>query len=360
VADFLIMCVGAHLQGRELSAEECSGFQDVAVFLDGYQYHASPEYPRFLTDVQRRRAVNAAAPYLSWTLGWTDLDQFEAADSDALARAWQVNAKGRDVLLKLPKYRQADRRLLQAPNNLARLLWVLEQAMTRDGEGLRQACRLALAALTPDFGSCFLAPPAAAAYLRTGEMPPSAVPDREGEAFFPLGLPVPPGGAIRYRLLERLKDFKLLSQLEIDDLPEGYPREDWELFWRVYNLLQAEEPELRFELGAANLDPLDDEQADAAAPEGLLAYFDAAYHPLVRQLLEREIGFASEEGSFFLEENGQVAAEAVLGFPVAKVVLGALSEEDAAAFRAHGYAVRTLEDFELAEVARDGNADEHR
>jgi ATP-dependent helicase YprA (DUF1998 family) len=49
---------------------------DVAVFLDGFTYHATPEHNRAAEDAAQRAALREAG-YVVWTLTWADLDGFE-------------------------------------------------------------------------------------------------------------------------------------------------------------------------------------------------------------------------------------------------------------------------------------------
>ena len=48
-----------------------------AIYLDGYQYHASTENNRFLNDVKKRLAIHKSSEFISWTLTWDDINKFE-------------------------------------------------------------------------------------------------------------------------------------------------------------------------------------------------------------------------------------------------------------------------------------------
>jgi hypothetical protein len=51
---------------------------DVAVYLDGYQFHASPDHNRIADDAVKRAGVRASGRYV-WSLSWVDVDRFHKA-----------------------------------------------------------------------------------------------------------------------------------------------------------------------------------------------------------------------------------------------------------------------------------------
>jgi hypothetical protein len=60
---------------------------DVAVYLDGFQFHASPEHNNLAADAHKRAGVRASGR-LVWNLTWDDVDQFhKAAGSESAANA---------------------------------------------------------------------------------------------------------------------------------------------------------------------------------------------------------------------------------------------------------------------------------
>src|SRR5690606_29877849 len=49
----------------------------IAVYLDGYQYHASSEHNVFERDLNIRKSIASQPEFRSWTLTWNDLDVFQ-------------------------------------------------------------------------------------------------------------------------------------------------------------------------------------------------------------------------------------------------------------------------------------------
>src|SRR5699024_6746806 len=71
--DFLIQCSYFRRNDKDYSDE----IKDIAIYLDGYQYHASEEHNSFRRDVKIRKAIVANPRFKTWTLTWSDLDLFE-------------------------------------------------------------------------------------------------------------------------------------------------------------------------------------------------------------------------------------------------------------------------------------------
>ncbi len=75
--DFLLTCTEGELEGRKLTKAVVNGIPKIAVYLDGYLFHASPENNRFMDDVAKRVGLVNSGQVLTWTLTWADLDRFE-------------------------------------------------------------------------------------------------------------------------------------------------------------------------------------------------------------------------------------------------------------------------------------------
>lgn len=282
IADFLIRCVGATISGRNVPLQELYGFRPIAVYLDGYLFHASRENPRFENDLKRRRAINESGKYLTWTLTWDDLSLFKKNEPDLLGKTFSDNTKTREQLKKIPKYQHLNPAWQEAENNLRRLLWMLEQGIHRPFADLNKHFRYVIASLQPRFGGYCLQPSEAAYFVATGNRQEGIKPGSSGEEYYEI--PMPEGGtALEYRLMERLKDLDLKAQVTVHPQADGYPKAEWELFWHVYNLLQLEQSsELRISFGEG-------EPGEDYSEDEVLAYYDEEYHTIVKQLLAHQL-----------------------------------------------------------------------
>jgi DEAD/DEAH box helicase domain-containing protein len=345
VADFMLHCVYANIRGQEIPLDELAGFLPIAVYLDGHQYHASSGNLRFENDLKKRSAIAESGQYLVWTMTWDDLNQLEEGMSDTLTKTAVANVRSREMLQKFPKYQQLKADWLSSKNNFSRLLWLLQHGTQREYNNYRQHFRYLIAAQQSNISANILAKAEAKRFVQQGESFPATKPGKAGEEYFEISLSS--GTVIHYRMMERFKDLDALIHLKVDPVSDGYPKTEWEHFWRIHNLLQTEESGWSIDFGQeAEPSAYVPDSADAS---DILVYYDAEYHPLIQQLLDRDIPF-SRDGSFILEEAGVVVAEAVLGFEVSKIVWGPISEADAAAFQSRGYSLGTIATFDLNKI----------
>ncbi|MFV0236842.1 DUF1998 domain-containing protein [Empedobacter falsenii] len=71
--DFLIECTSFNYRGIDYENQ----VPNVAIYLDGYQYHASEEHNIFEKDLKIRQAIAKHPDFIIWSLTWSDLDLFE-------------------------------------------------------------------------------------------------------------------------------------------------------------------------------------------------------------------------------------------------------------------------------------------
>ncbi|MGD9556174.1 MAG: hypothetical protein AB7V25_04070, partial [Mangrovibacterium sp.] len=132
---------------------------------------------------------------------------------------------------------------------------------------------------------------------------------------------------------------------------EIIPKESWNKFWSLYNLIQffdVEQVESNIPGQKLNrLYPEGGQPASVIVPveydlSGLLACYDPEYHPLLRTL--NQTGYLKSEAdepalSGLTDENGIVMAEAVLILHHKKIAIGPLTAADATVFREKNFAI---------------------
>lgn len=79
--DFLITCMEWRAGDRTFDTQ---GLPKCAIYLDGYKYHASKENLRFFADLDIRMDIAESDQYCSWTLTWDDLTNYEKNIDDEL------------------------------------------------------------------------------------------------------------------------------------------------------------------------------------------------------------------------------------------------------------------------------------
>jgi DEAD/DEAH box helicase domain-containing protein len=362
--DFLITCTTATRNGQPLPDNERLQLPRFAIYLDGYQYHATAETPRFGNDVARRNAVAETGPgherqYQVWTLTWQDLERFDAgiapptadgqptppdAVEDDLCRSLRqdgfVTTTARLIQLYAPKAYQP---VWLARNSMERLLCLLAYPIRDQRQqaawSLYLACfqkklfQTSFDTPTARQVAAFTAPPTAAhPYIRGKEQL------NDGYMLADLW---PDNALFQSRLLVNLSEQPPLAGLREIPANTDLDRADWQAFWWLHNLRQVGQPTGL----AAELPP-------SPSTDDVLIYYDQPYHALIEQLLVQGISFG-EDGSFFLlGDRGETLAEAVLGFETAKLVIDPLGEADRRAFLEAGYTIHTLDTFSLTLLAQ--------
>lgn len=123
----------------------------IAVYLDGFQFHASPDHNSIAGDAQKRRGIRTA-DHLVWSLTWDDVEHFhKAALSESAAGPQQrpmLTGQGRQVALALHHQKDGDTDFKILDRNPMQLLL---DYLQRPSDG--QWKRLALSAAGGAFAS---------------------------------------------------------------------------------------------------------------------------------------------------------------------------------------------------------------
>ncbi|MBC7568708.1 MAG: DEAD/DEAH box helicase [Spirosoma sp.] len=351
--DFLLTCTQAMQNGIVLSDQERLAIPRLAVYLDGYQFHASAQHQRFGMDVARRNALLQSGQYRVWTLTWQDLERFDAGlappgvDGQAtLPSATQDELAGRlkepgykettDKLIKLPVARNYQP-LWEAHNNMERLLCWLGNPV--DTLSQRASWAFLLACYQPTLFYPSFDTPTARRVATFAEEPGQqryiTSPTQLVEAYV-LAQPWPDNELFQSRILVNLSQKPMLAGLRETPPPGDLDRADWQAYWWLHNLTQFGEP-------TAPVPTPDAAASDTG--EDVLTYYDKPYHNLVQTLMAASVSFGEEGSYLLLGELGEQLAEAVLGFTDAWIVVDPLGETDKKAFLDAGYRVETLATF---------------
>ncbi len=362
--DFVFRCVGGSKEGYPLLDQEVEAVLPIAVYLDGYRYHASDENFRLFDDIKKRIAVQKSRQYLVWTLTWEDLGLFEkmadeafAGDlrkdaSDSIYAAFQGSSKTKDKLMLHPLWRKRQPTFHSAFNNVLRLLSVLGSGL--DAEQLRDEIKLALGLCQTQFGEVSYPFETVRGVMKGHLDLEKAASLKSADAYMQLA-PAFSNGNFEYQIFARVRDLHLISHVRCRCTKTRIPtKDDWQEFWRVSNLLLlvAGNAEASLVPGFSTPDASladDDEfiEDPIVDPEVCLQYFDPPFHAIVRQLLTHGIDFWQEGDFELLDAEGQVLACAAIGIPDHAVAIGPVSEEDRLAFLHAGYRVFEAIDFQI-------------
>ena len=82
-SDFYISLTGIEKNGEPILDESLvSSVKGIAIYLDGYTYHATEENCRFFDDLKKRIAIAGSNEIISWSLTWSDIEKFDAVEKE--------------------------------------------------------------------------------------------------------------------------------------------------------------------------------------------------------------------------------------------------------------------------------------
>lgn len=224
-------------------------FKKIAVYLDGYTYHATEENLRVYDDIKKRIAIAASDEYISWTLTWNDLERFDALleelsigqnhpEADHLAIIPPAYKETIDRIKKTPIWLDYNSALIKSKNSFDRLIWVLTNPMETQ-KRLKQIALFLLLRQT-QFG----VPSMDAELLEkldkvevSRENVASMEARKLGNFYVFPELP-DTSTFTKLHLGIKIKDLTLRFSMELKHQDQSLERNSWEGFWQTFNLIQ--------------------------------------------------------------------------------------------------------------------------
>jgi len=236
--DFYIKCIQLERNGEIVAdVDELMAFKNVAIYLDGYTYHASDKHMRFYDDLNIRNSINSTPNIKSWSLSWSDLVIFESENEENRLDELFVKMNRYSNTIKklkvMPAISNLTSGLLETKNSIERLLWYLQNSNSS-----HMNAEVGLLALS--FQEKFGAHPYSntnAQKLIDGDVNIST--ERPTADSYLLSDLTESNELFKLVLLARLKDFNVLSKLEPKDLT-SIDKPTWEKFLRLYSILNME------------------------------------------------------------------------------------------------------------------------
>lgn len=273
--------------------------RSIAVYMDGYQYHASSKHNVFAKDFIKRQSIEHSKQFMSVTMSWADMNKFEDTEhkEDSV-----IDRHNGDLLNKLGKNAWRDCR-----NSMERLLYVLGYLW--EPKKLKDSLLMYMIGLQPSMSASINL------------------------------FPMQPWASLCVKVDMTNKTIVPHFEVPIDCQPEeGLPEELWQDFWRVYNLvslyqgIETEAPPAATE----------NDQWEEIADE-----FDDELHEIVIDLLKQGIEFEHTAGIAIKNAKGKKVCEAELVSVKHKFVFFP-DDEDAAI--AEGYTVFEPENFSVNDI----------
>lgn len=339
IADFLVTCSDAKINGKKIE-EPITTFKQIAVYLDGYQYHASAENNRFIQDLEKRKSILDTEKYFIWTLTWKDLDLFEEGLADNIKEIYDHELNKN---LNHPLLNNNSNNLAKGKNNLSRFIWLLENYHNDD---LREKIARFIFYYQSNYPHNCISESDAQKFIDRPALKfevISRIQDPNGWIYLDK---LPSLDFFESRLLQQLKTIDPLGKIFVNYSKSEYAKDSWEKFWLLFNLLQILYGKVDF-VNSKNMQ--EDEEVDNNISE-VLENFEDKYHDLVRDLLDNNINFNKDDYFYLLDDNGSIIAEAFLGLPDQKIVIEPLDENSKQEFEKHSYRVLSLENFDINKI----------
>lgn len=272
--------------------------RSIAIYMDGYHFHASANHNVFGKDFRKRQSIEASTQYMSFTLSWADMNLFDDQennnDSVYLRHA-------NSILPKLGPNCWAEQH-----NSMRRLLFMLGNVW--QAKKIKDQMLMYIVGLQPTLLTSYaLFSPQPWASLTVNI-------DMANKQLKPV--------------------FNVPQNYQSD---EGLPEAEWQDFWRVYDLISVYQG---IETEAPSVQSADNY-------EEIASEFDEELHNIVIQLLQAGIEFNHSAGVVINNATGKKIGEAELVSEKHKFVFFP-DDEDAIADA--GYTVYEPDNFNINDI----------
>lgn len=334
--DFLVTCSRYLKEGIDLSEQ----MKKLAIYLDGYQYHASAEHNIFEKDIEVRKSIAANPLFKTWTLTWKDLDYFENTisgdkpDTDNQSQLFDQYFKVNYNKLMGRLTGQKINYSLSG-NNMSRLLFQLEHPVINHNS-IYWFAFLSMRSekfLQPSFD------PADLYRLVAGEMPEDNYVLTSKVSDFDALLPVerlPHFDFAHWRIWVNPKQQAIYNHLEMD-MPGSIDKEQWEVFWQYFNLFQSDQ---FLELSDF---ATEEEDLKSTFVEEMKELYEPHYAEFIEECYLN--GWIDKENvqslNSLTDMNGNILAEAEFVFVSKKIAVEPFTAEDKAVFENSGFQIYT-------------------
>jgi len=337
--DFLMICTDYEVNGTTVS--DLYAIPRIAVYLDGYQFHASKEHNRFATDFQKRNAITGSNNHFSWTLTWDDIEIFDVElnnsevieKHDFLDQRLQNEEFTKTKAALLKAVRREDTSIGNFNNNFNRFIELLRHI--NDITKYQKDTSLYLSFFQKKLLFPSFAPANIADALKNESLDNYCITNRTLDGWVP-SLLIDTNelfdlkAAINIEKAEIVAEFDITNDTEID-------KENWNTFWIIYNLLQF------FTLNKRNkeIEMLSNTTSELILDD-ILSQFNTPFHPIIEKLYKPgKLQTEKDEIALYslTDSNGDILAEAEFILQAEKVVVNVFSPEDESVFIKQGYKV---------------------
>ena len=336
--DFVFKCVSWVCKNESKPFEEIQEVKDIVIYLDGYQFHASKENKRVLSDLKIRDSIKQSGRYYLWIFSWDDIANIAINKTEDILNKKINWVSIATISIRHPLLKSFDFSNSKKINSYKRFCIFLKQPLLNFDLNLWSAIQL-FTCQSQILNKC-LVDEKVVPFLESG---------KQSEFSFEQSKPAQYALCDNLQFLDELKIVCLgqPTTLEIrasifHELPAlDYDKENWELFWQSYNLLQF-----------TNYIGIEKEAKSENGVEAISLIFEnfkPELHNVVRLLLEKNIDI-NTEFDFDLLEDDVIIAQAELGSVSHKFFMYPFNEESRLVFIKLGYTEYTIENFSTSKI----------
>jgi DEAD/DEAH box helicase domain-containing protein len=340
--DFLITCTFAEINGNRV--EDLLQIPKIAIYLDGFQYHASEENNRFVNDFEKRNAINKNRDYKTWSLTWDDIEKFDQrflpineqnSKTDFLEELFDDKGFKQTKSKLLKVVRNDIINVSEAKNNVERLLKYLIYPIL--DTSFYKSWSLYAGLFQESFLKPSYHPEHIAIALKGVEYQQYCIDNKSLNGLVRFG-GIPTNNLFNIQSVINIQKSKIECVLTFLNT-ESIDKVEWNQFWLLYNLFQF----FSLEWNKSDLNVNDDSELVEYTLEDLLTYFESNYHPILTDMYQNGLVKSEEDEQklYSLTDNsGKLIAEADLIIVTEKIVYEPFSEEDKLVFEKNGYTIK--------------------
>jgi DEAD/DEAH box helicase domain-containing protein len=236
--DFLIKCIQIEKNGKIINdIDTLLAFKEVAIYLDGYTYHASEKHMRFYEDILIRDAISETPNIVPWSLSWSDVILFETEDDNAQTDNLYVDdlryRKAIQSVNSFPMAQKLNKGLIATKNSIERLLWYLANSNSLQ---MNSEIGYFFAVHQDQFNTAVFDESTVEKLLDVNEVIENSKYANAGPNAYMKSDRTEANELFKSRVFVRFKDFEVQSNLVATEVKE-VNKTFWERFLRLYTLL---------------------------------------------------------------------------------------------------------------------------
>lgn len=251
-SDFYISLSSIEKEGVAVEDEYIlSSAKGIAIYLDGYTFHATEENCRFYDDLKKRVAIAESGSIISWSLTWADIEKFDSVEKDNDNQS--KDFKRDSLYIDRVKYRNSiesfkqilgnngfiNDSLFASKNTFERLIWVLSNPI--ELKARQKKVGLLFGLFQQQFGAPSANKSSVDEILNDPINPINnslIATDRSNGDFyiFPEISLYSDFGTIKIAI--KILDLSIKSTVFVSNETGTLDKENWEKFWQLFNLIQ--------------------------------------------------------------------------------------------------------------------------